>query len=227
MRIGVFGTGGVGRALSAGFARAGHDVMIGTRDVEALMERTEGDQMGNPPFSVWHADHADVRVAPFAAAAAHGELLANATLGEGSIDALTAAGAENLDGKILIDTSNPLDRSSGFPPSLFVGNTDSLGEQIQRAFPSARVVKVFNSINANLMTDPGALGGGDHTLPLCGDDETAKAEVTGYLKDWFGWKDVVDLGDLTNARAMEAYLALWIRLFMAFGTPMINIKVVR
>ena len=200
---------------------------IGTRDVDALMARTDPDQMGNPPFSVWHADHANIGVAVFADAAVHGELLINATHGETSIEALTAAGAANVDGKVLIDLSNPLDFSQGFPPSLFVTNTDSLAEQIQRAFPQVRVVKALNTMAVAVMVDPGALGGGDHTVFVCGNDEGAKIDVTGLLRDAFGWRDIVDLGDLTNARATEGYLLLWTRMMPAVGSELFNIKVVR
>jgi predicted dinucleotide-binding enzyme len=227
MRIGILGTGIVGRTLSTGFAAKGHDVVIGTRDVDALMARTDSDQMGNPPFAVWHADHANIGVATFADAAAHGELLINATLGDASVDALTAAGAPNLDGKVLIDTSNPLDFSRGFPPSLFVGNTDSLAEQIQRAFPQVKVVKALSTMTAAVMVDPGTVGGGDHTLFVCGNDETAKSEVIGLLREAFGWRDILDLGDLANARATEAYLMLWTRMMGPVGTHMFNVKVVR
>jgi hypothetical protein len=226
MRIAILGTGVVGRALADGFARAGHEVMIGTRDVAALMARTEPDAMGNPPFAAWHPGRVSIAVGTFAEAGRHGELLVNATLGTASIDVLTAAGASEAGGTIVIDTSNPLDFSAGFPPSLYVGNTDSLGEQIQRAFPGIRVVKTWNTMTASLMTNPGALAGGDHTILLCGNDADAKGDVARLLEG-FGWTDVLDLGDITNARAMEAYLTLWVRMFSALGTPMVNMKVVR
>ena len=226
MRIGILGTGVVGRALANGFTEQGHDVMIGTRDVEALMAHSEPDQMGNPPFAAWHAERDAIAVGTFAESGKHGELLVNATLGTASIDVLGAAGAGDVASRIVIDSSNPLDFSAGFPPALFVGNTDSLGEQIQRAFPGVRVVKSWNTMTAALMTNPGALAAGDHTIPICGDDDAAKGEVSALLHT-FGWRDVLDLGDLTNARAMEAYVTLWIRMFSALDTPMINIKVVR
>jgi len=226
MKIGIFGTGMVGRALAIGFEARGDDVTIGTRDVADLMGRTEGDQMGNPPFAAWHAEHPGIAVGTFEDAARHGELLVNATLGAASIDALTAAGPDNLSGKILIDASNALDHSTGFPPALFIGNTDSLGELIQRTFPDVRLVKAWNTVNASLMTNPGPIGDGDHTLPICGDDDGAKKEVAQILES-FGWQDVLDLGDLTNARATEAYITLWIRAFMTLGSPMFNVKFVR
>ncbi len=225
MKVGILGTGGVGRALAEGFAATGHDVMIGTRDVAGLLARTEPDQMGRPPFSSWSSEHTEVRVVSFAEAGAHGDLLVNATLGTGSIDALRAAGAGDVDARIVIDASNALEFSGG-SAGLFVGLDDSLAERIQREFPSARVVKAWNTMTAALMTNPDLVAGGDHSIPICGDDEDARREVARLLED-FGWRDVVDLGDLTAARAMEAYLLLWLRLYTAFDTPMVNIKVMR
>lgn len=140
MRIGVLGTGIVGRTVGGTVAELGHEVMMGTRGPKALSARTEPDAMGNPPFPTWHAEHEAVLVGTFAEAAAHGELVVNATSGFGLLEALKAAREENLDGKILIDIANPLDFSAGMPPTLLLCNTDSLDEQIQRAFPGARVV---------------------------------------------------------------------------------------
>jgi 8-hydroxy-5-deazaflavin:NADPH oxidoreductase len=226
MQIGMLGTGVVGRTLAEGFAFTGHDVMIGTRDVEALMARSEPDDRGTPSFTTWHEDHEAIQVGTFARTGEHAQLLVNATAGNGSVDALSAAGAGDVDGRIVIDASNPLDFSAGFPPSLFVGNTDSLAEQIQRAFPATRVVKAFNTMTAALMTAPTALADGDHTIPICGNDDDAKHDVTVLLRA-FGWNDVFDIGDLTGARAMEAYVTLWVRMYSALGTPMVNTKIVR
>ena len=225
MKVGILGTGGVGRALAEGFAAGGHEVMVGTRDVDATMARSETDQLGNPPFSEWRSVHGDVAVGAFPEAGAHGEMLVNATSGAGSLEALRAAGAGDVDARILIDASNALDFSGGFP-SLFVAVTDSLAERIQREFPSVRVVKAWNTMTAGLMTNPELVGAGDHSIPICGNDEDAKRRVVALLEG-FGWRDVVDLGDLTGARAMEAYLLFWLRLYGAAGTSMLNTKVVR
>ena len=225
MKVGILGTGGVGRALAEGFATTGHDVMIGTRDVAGLLARTDPDQMGRPPFSAWSSEHSEVRVASFVETGAHGDLLVNATLGTGSIDALRAAGAGDVDARIVIDASNPLEFPGG-SAGLFVGLDDSLAERIQREFPAAHVVKAWNTMTAALMTNPDLVAGGDHSIPICGDDEDARREVARLLED-FGWRDVVDLGDLTAARAMEAYILLWLRLYTAFDTPMVNVKVLR
>ncbi len=136
-----------------------------------------------------------------------------------------AAGAKNLAGKVVIDTSNPLDFSKGFPPSLFAGNTDSLGEQLQRAFPEAKLVKTLNTISVSVMVDPAKLGA-ETDVFVSGNDEAAKAQAAELLKS-FGWKSIVDLGDLSTARGTESYLALWVRLYGAFKTPDLNLKIVR
>jgi predicted dinucleotide-binding enzyme len=226
MKVGILGTGNVGRTLAEGFAREGHDVVVGTRDVDALMSRTEPDPMGNPPFSAWRSEHEDVAVGTFAEAGAHGEVLVNATLGSASIDVLREAGLADAPDRIVIDASNALDHSGGFPPSLFVVNTDSLAERIQREFPDARVVKAWNTMTASLMTNPGLLAGGDHSIPICGNDDDARRQVADLLRS-FGWHDVVDLGDLTAARGMEAYLLFWLGLYGATGSPLVNTKIVR
>ena len=181
---------------------------------------------GNPPIRIWRESHPAVGFGTHAQAAAHGELVVNATTGTGSLDALRAAGANNLADKILIDIANPLDFSKGMPPSLTIANTDSLGEQIQRAFPATKVVKALNTMNAYLMVGPAQLAGGDHTSFISGNDAVAKQRVTELLRT-LGWTDIIDLGDITTARGTEMYLPLWARLYVALGNPMFSIKVVR
>lgn len=226
MRIGILGTGVVSQVLGGKLAELGHDVMVGTRDVAQTMANREPNQYGGPAFSIWHEQHPDIRVGTFADAARHGEVVINATNGMGSLAALEQAGASNLDGKILIDISNPLDFSHGMPPTLSVCNDDSLGEQIQRAYPGAKVVKTLNTVTASLMVNPGLIGGGDHHIFVSGDDAGAKSQVGEWLRSWFGWEHILDLGDITTARGAEMYLALWLRLFGASGSPMVNVKVV-
>ena len=226
MNIAVLGTGTVGRTIAGKLSELGHVVVVGTRDPQATVARTESDAMGNPPYSAWQAENPAVRLAPFAEAAAFGELVVLATSGSGALDALTRAGAENLAGKVLLDISNPLDGSQGFPPTLFVKDTDSLAEQLQRAFPAARVVKSLNTMTAAVMVDPGRVSGGEHSVFVSGDDAEAKQTVTSLLED-FGHTDVIDLGDLSTARGAEMYLPLWLRLMGSLGTPFFNIKVVR
>ncbi len=226
MNIAVLGTGTVGRAIAGKLSELGHVVVVGTRDPQATVARTEPDAMGNPPYSAWQAENPAVRLAPYAEAAAFGELAVLATSGSGALDALTQAGEDNLAGKVLVDISNPLDFSQGFPPSLFVKDTDSLAEQLQRSFPAVRVVKSLNTMTAAVMVDPGRVSGGEHSVFVSGDDAEAKQTVASLLGD-FGHTDVIDLGDLSTARGVEMYLPLWLRLMGSLGTPFFNIKVVR
>ncbi len=227
MRIGILGTGMVGQIVGAKLAATGHDVMLGTRNVAELMARTTPGMGQREPFAEWHRQHPTVKVGTFAECAAHGDVLINATAGGVSVDALRLAGEAHLNGKILMDLANPLDFSRGMPPTLSLCNSDSTGEQIQRAFPGVKVVKTLNTVNAYVMIDPGQLAGGDHHVFVSGNDAGAKARVSEYLRQWFGWKHVIDLGDITTSRGVEMYLPLWLRLWGSLGTPMLNIKVVR
>lgn len=226
MNIAVLGTGIVGRTIAARLAEVGHHVTIGTRDTESTLARNEPDAMGNPPFADWFSEHSDVTLATFAEAAEGAETVVNATGGAGSIEALTLAGEKNLAGKVLLDIANPLDFSNGVPPSLFVKDTDSLAEQIQRAFPDAHVVKALNTMTAALMAYPRQLADGDHSTFVSGNDADAKKAVTALLES-IGHTDVIDLGDITSARGSEMLLPIWLRLWGALGTPIFNFKIVR
>jgi 8-hydroxy-5-deazaflavin:NADPH oxidoreductase len=226
VRLGILGTGVVGKMLAARLAGLGHEMMVGTRDPEQTLSRTEPDAYGNPPFSAWQEEHPEVKLGIFEEAATHGEMVVNATAGGVSLEALELAGEGNLTGKILIDVSNPLDFSRGMPPTLSVSNTDSLGEQIQRRFPEARVVKTLHTMNAHLMVDPAQLAETDHTVFVGGNDAEAKQAVTELLES-FGWTDVIDLGDITTARGTEMMLPVWLRLFSALQKPIFNFKIVR
>lgn len=226
MKIGVLGTGPVGQTMAAKLAELRHSVMVGTRNPTATLARTEKDMMGNPPLKVWHEQHKQVELGTLEQAAAHGELVINATNGQGSLEALTQAGEKHLAGKVLIDIANPLDFSKGMPPSLTVCNTDSLAEQIQRKFPSAKVVKTLNTMNCLLQVAPRQVGNGEHTVFLSGNDGPAKKNVRTLLEG-FGWKDILDLGDLSTARGTEMILPLWTRIFAATQNPMFQFKVVR
>jgi predicted dinucleotide-binding enzyme len=216
MKIAVLGTGMVGHTIGDKLIGLGHEVRMGAR------------QATNEKAAAW-SRAAGVRGShgSFADAASFGEILFNCTQGAASLLALEAAGAANLRGKILLDLSNPLDFSKGMPPSLFVSNTDSLGEQIQRAFPELKVVKTLHTMSCKVMVEPGRLAGGDHTVFMSGNDAGAKARVAEVLRGFFGWKHVIDLGDLSTARGTEAYVALWVRAFGALGTADFNIKLVR
>lgn len=227
MNIAVLGTGMVGRAIAARFAELGHQVAIGTRDPQATFARTEPDGMGTPPFSQWAAEHTNVPLKPYAEVAQGADLVVNATSGEGSMPALQAVGAANLNGKVILDIANPLDFSAGFPPTLFVSNTDSLAEQIQRAFPSARVVKSLNTMNCLVMVNPQRFSE-EHDVFVAGEDAAAKETVKSLLRD-IGWKDsrITDLGGLRAARGTEMFLPLWLSLMQANGTGDFNIRIVR
>jgi predicted dinucleotide-binding enzyme len=224
MRIAVLGTGTVGQLVAERLGELGHDVVVGTRDVNESLSRV-GDESAQG-FGDWARSNGRIRVAKLSEAAAGADVVVNATSGEASLAALALAGDANLAGQVLIDVSNPLDFSQGFPPTLFVSDTDSLGEQIQSAFPGARVVKALNTVNMALAVRPQALAGGEHTVFVCGDDETAKATVIALLQD-MGHRDVLDLGGISSSRGTEMYLALWTRLMVTLGTGTFNIKVVR
>ena len=224
MKIGIVGSGVVGQTLGAKLVERGEDVMLGTRSPKKLDDkRGMGGSLGE-----WLTKTGNkARVGTFAEAAKHGEVVINATAGGASIEALKLAGSTNLDGKILIDVANPLDFSKGMPPTLSVCNTDSLGEQIQRAFPKVNVVKSLNTMTAFLMVDASQVAGGDHHVFVSGNDAASKARVKELLQRWFGWRDVIDLGDITTARGVEMILPLWVRLWGALGTPMFNFKIAR
>ncbi|MEV7330905.1 NAD(P)-binding domain-containing protein [Micromonospora sp. NPDC093244] len=217
MRIAVFGTGSVGQAIAARTAELGHQVTVGTRDVAATRAGA---------YAAWAAEHPEVGLATMAVATADAELVVNATSGTGSLPALTAAGAANLSGKVLLDIANPLDFGAGFPPSLTVDDTDSLAERIQREFPQAKVVKALNTLTAELMVRPRQLADGDHSVFVSGDDAEAKRTVTDLLVS-FGHTDVIDLGDLSTARGTEMLMPLWLRLYGRLDTAIFNLKVVR
>ena len=194
MNIAVLGTGMVGQAIAGRLYELGHDVVVGTRDPEATLARTEPDGMGNPPFSAWHADHPGVALATFADAAAGAELVVNATSRRGRPRRARRWPAPTTWPARCSSTSPTRSTSpQGFPPTLFVKDTDSLGEQIQRAFPEAKVVKTLNTLTAVLMVDPKSLGESS-TIFVSGDDAEAKATVIALLES-FGHDDVIDLGD--------------------------------
>jgi predicted dinucleotide-binding enzyme len=227
MKIAVLGTGMVGQSLAAKLSEGGHDVVVGTRSVAETLAKTAAGPFGQPPFKVWKEQHPAIPVVTFAEAAARSEIILNATSGGASLAALQAAGEASLNGKVIVDIANPLDFSKGMPPSLTVCNTDSLAEQIQRAFPKAKVVKALNTVNALVMVNPNSVGNGDHHLPICGNDAPAKATVTEFLRANFGWKHVIDVGDITAARGTEMMLPIWVRLMGTLKTPMFNFKIVQ
>ena len=227
MNIVILGTGVVGQTLAAALAEKGHAVTIGTRDPAETMARETAKPPARVAYRDWQRANPSVQLATFADAARSADVVINATSGASAMSALESAGADALRDRILIDASNPLDFSKGMPPTLTVCNTDSLGEQIQKAFPRVRLVKTLNTVTANLMVNPGAVNEGDHTLFVCGNDADARATVKRWLGEWFGWRDILDLGDVTASRGMEMYLPIWLRMWGAVGSPMFNVKLVR
>ena len=215
MKIAVLGTGIVGRTIATRLAGLGHSVAMGSR---SAANDTASDWVAATGGEAGHGTFADV--------AAAAEIVFNCTSGMASLDALRAAGAANLAGKVLVDVANPLDFSHGMPPTLSVCHTDSLGEQIQREFPEARVVKALNTMNTLVMVEPGRVRG-DHDVFMCGNDPAAKAAVAALLRS-LGWaqESIVDLGSIASSRATEMYLPLWLSLRLALGTSDLNIKVV-
>lgn len=209
MQIAILGTGAVGPALGKAFSAAGHQITIGTRDPEQTRARDEWAENDLPLAAYEDLD---------------AEVFINATNGRGSLSALQAVG-DALNGKVVIDASNALDFSHGFPPSLFVCNTDSLAEQLQRELPEARLVKMFNTMANEVMINPRGLTD-DSTVFVAGNDPAARQTAASLAAD-LGWADVFDLGDLTAARGLEMYLPLWVRIFGQLGRPQFNIKLVR
>ena len=228
MKIAILGTGMVGRSIAGKLREPGHEVAIRTRDVAATLARTEPGAMGTSPYSAWAADHDDVEVTTFAAAAAGADLIVNATAGAASIAALEAAGSQNLAGKVLIDVANPMGFSGGFPPTLFAKDSDSLGEQIQRTFPEEKVAKSLSTLSAPLMVNPlmlnpRQLADGQVTVFLSGNDPHARGTVAGLLRS-FGHTDVLDLGDISTARGPEMLFPISFRLLGVIG-PMFGFNI--
>ncbi len=223
MKIGIIGSGSVAQTLGTKLIGLGHEVVLGTRDPEKLDE----PKMFAATLRQWReTTKGRARIATFKEAAAHGDVLINATSGTISVEALKLAAAGEVGPKVLIDVANELDASKGLPPAALASQERCLAERIQAAFPNLRVVKSLNTIGAPVMVDPRALAGGDHTVFVSGNDAEAKLTVATLLRA-FGWTDVLDLGDLSSARGPEMYMAMWIRLWGATKTGQLNIKVVR
>jgi predicted dinucleotide-binding enzyme len=217
MKIAVLGTGMVGTTIASKLITLDHEVTLASRTADNAKARAWLDQVASPR----------AHTGTFADAAATAELVFNCTSGGASLEALNLAGKANLAGKILVDIANPLDFSRGMPPTLSVCNDSSLGEQIQAAFPDTRVVKTLNTVNASLMVAPSKLSG-DHVMFIAGNDTEAKQQVERMiLREWFGWREVVDLGGIASARGTEMYLPLWLRMWGALGTANFNIAIVR
>jgi len=214
VRIGILGTGVVGQTLGGKLVELGHEVKLGSRT------------SANEKAAKWVGQHGSrASQGTFAEAASFGEMVFNCTSGMVSLEALRSAGSANLAGKVLVDVANPLDFSHGMPPTLSVCNSDSLGEQIQREFPDTKVVKALNTMNAGVMVNPSSVPG-DHDVFICGNDAGAKSQTSDLLRS-FGWRTIVDLGDISGARGVEMLLPLWLRLMGTFKTATFNFHIAR
>lgn len=218
MKIAVLGTGSVGDTIGSRLIELSHQVMMGSRTIK------------NDKALAFVAKHDISKAAEgtFEQAIRFSDIIFNCTKGEASIDALKT-GKDHLAGKIIVDVANPLDFSKGMPPSLIpkLSNTNSLGEEIQKTFPQAKVVKTLNTMWCGLMVNPAMVNAGDHTNFICGNDTEAKEKVKKLLGE-FGWKqeNILDLGDITAARGTEAVLPVWLRIWGATKNGAFNLKVV-
>jgi 8-hydroxy-5-deazaflavin:NADPH oxidoreductase len=214
MKVGILGAVRVAQTIGSKLAEVGQEVMLGARTPSKLQD--------------WQAKTAgNVKVSSLAEAAGFGEILILAVKGIAALDVLAQAGAAQMNGKILIDLSNSVIFSEGKPTTLFIANTDSIAEQIQRTYPLVKVVKTVNTVGASVMVNPRQLADGDHVLFISGNDAEVKALVTQLLTSWFGWRHLFDLGDITSARSAEMYFILWNNIRVKLGTPVFNIKIVQ
>lgn len=225
MKITILGTGMVGQTIASKLALMGIDVIMGTRNPEETRNRTEPNQMTGISFSDWYKENKSVELKALAQSSKDADLIINATSGHASLKALEEVGEENLDSKVLLDIANPLDFSKGMPPSLFVCNTDSLGEQIQSRFPKLKVVKSLNTMNAYIMVNPESIPN-DHNVFLSGNDSSAKEFVSSFLES-IGWnkESIIDLGDISTARGTEMLLPIWLRLWGSLGHANFNFHI--
>ncbi|MGL4598206.1 MAG: NADPH-dependent F420 reductase [Bacteroidia bacterium] len=225
MNITILGTGSVGQTLAEKFISQGHTIIIGTRNVEETMAKT-----GPTSFSEWHSKNPAAQLKTFSDAAKEGELIVNALNGNATLTVFQALDAAHLEKKIVIDLSNPLDFSKGFPPTLLEGlnNSNSLGESIQQIHPQAHVVKTLNTMWCGFMLAPNLIQGGQHINFISGNDQKSKEVVTQLLIT-FGWtqETLLDLGDITNSRGTEGYLLLWTRIYAATKNGAFNLQLVK
>lgn len=196
MKVGILGTGDVARALGKGFAALGHEVRMGSRDARNEKALAWVKEAGGRASAGTFGDAADF-----------GEIVVLATLGVANESALKMAGPAKMRGKVVIDTTNPLDFSGGMPPKLAVSGNDSAGEQVQRLLPDAHVVKAFNTVGNPFMFRP-EFPGGPPDMFICGNNEDAKRSVSAILKD-FGW-GIVDVGGIESSRYLEAMCMVWV-----------------
>jgi predicted dinucleotide-binding enzyme len=216
MKIAVLGTGSVGKTIANKLIQLKHEVKMGSRTADNKKAADWVSSAGN-----------NATQGTFAEASAFGEIIFNCTKGDASLEVLKLAGENNLNGKILIDISNPLDFSKGMPPTLLICNDNSLGETIQKNYSNAKVVKTLNTMSCTIMVNP-SLVTGDHSVFLSGNDADAKAQVKKILAS-FGWadKNMIDVGDITTSRGTEQLLPIWVRLYGVFGNANFNFNIVK
>ena len=228
MKVAVIGTGAVGQAMATKLSLLGHKVFMGTRNVSESRSKTKADGWGTPGVGSWIKDHPKVELLTFREAAEQGrDLIVFAVQGMAAFDCLEEIGKDQLNNRILVDITNPLDFSKGMPPSLGICNTESLGEKIQERYPELKVVKALNTVSSAVMGNPGTIEG-DHNLFICGNDQTAKKQVIDLLTS-FGWREhnIIDMGDITSARGTEMLMPLFIRLLGKYENPFFNFHVKR
>jgi hypothetical protein len=222
MNIAVIGTGTVGQTFAARLIELGHEVMLGTRQAE--------ETLGRDKFKEWHSKHSSVKVGSFETACIFGELIINVLKGDATLSVFKGISGPSIKDKIVIDISNPLDFSKGFPPSLIEGlnNTNSLGEELQKTLAQAKVVKTLNTMWCGLMVNPALINNGQHINYVCGNDAGAKEKVKSLLNQ-FGWQNehILDLGDITNARGTESTLLIWTRVYAATNNGAFNFNLVK
>ncbi|MEN0047672.1 MAG: NAD(P)-binding domain-containing protein [Bacteroidota bacterium] len=226
MKIAILGTGSVGRILAEKLGASNHEIYMGTRDVERSLSKTVEKNTNTSSLRSWLEENSYVQLSTFKEAVKKGgDLIVFAMNGLAALECLEMVGASLLEGKTMMDISNPLDFSNGFPPSLFINNTDSLGEQIQRAYPTLKVIKTLNTVSGPIMVNPQLIKGA-HSVFVSGNDQTAKLLVTEVLES-FGWEkgNIIDLGDITTARGTEMILPIWLRLYGKLQTPYFNFHV--
>ncbi|MGL4631800.1 MAG: NADPH-dependent F420 reductase [Leadbetterella sp.] len=224
--IAILGTGNVGQAFAKRLADLGYNVSVGTRNVENSLANTTKDMYGTPTVSEFIASNPSVQLKTFADATADADFVILGTKGDGAEAALAATNG-HINGKTILDLSNPLDFSKGFPPTLFMSNDTSLGEYLQGKFPEAKFVKSLNTMFNGVMLNPRLLSE-DSTVFMSGNFADAKEEVKTLLNQ-FGWKEseIFDLGDITTSRGTESLLPIWLRIFGATQNGVFNFKIAK
>ena len=214
MKVGILGSGDVAKALGTGFVTLGHEVRLGSRTAD------------NPKSTAWaKTAHGKGSTGTFAEAAEFGELVVLATLGVATEEAIRMAGPSHFDGKVVIDTTNPLAFSAQGLPSLAIGHTTSAGEVNQKALPKAHVVKAFNTVGNALFFQP-RFPQGPPTMFICGNSAAAKKKVEGILHE-FGWPSVLDIGGIEGSRELEAMCILWVKSAIVLNDFQVAFKLLR